>query len=703
MQSPLRLAPHVLFSAAVSLIGIPTGAEAQQPAQPAPAPHTQADWVRKSNENARLMVELMAKLQPETASQLGVDGHDEEITDLSPGIVARQLAAIRPVHAELVRRLSATTDPKVKQDLEILVKAASDMIKEIELSEKLLVPYFSLDMMFFGSFRGLLDDQIAATRRPAALVRLRKYTGLEPGTKPSTELAMAYVRERMNHPGLVAPIRSKIEKDLGQAPFLVEGIGKLFEKFAIKGYEPAYEKLKQQLAAWHEFIKSEVLPRSRDDFRLPPELYSFTLEQFGIDIPPEELAAMAHRAYSDIQGQMQVVAAQVAEEKRLASPDYREVIKVLKKDQLVGNAILSHYQERLKEIEQIIRDKQILTLPARAARIRIATAAESTATPAPNMHPPRLMGNTGEVGEFVLPLNVPDKSGKMQKFDDFNFAAASWTLTAHEARPGHELQFASIIEHGVSDARATFAFNSTNVEGWGLYSEWLIEPFEPADGHLICLQHRLIRAARAFLDIELQTGKITREAGPGDAQERRRSLRRDGQPGSRALYFLGTRPGQLVLLRLHSFTRVAGGDGKSAGTAVQREGLSRLRPGTGAVASALDEESGDGRVRDEAGECIIEVIGRPGDGQKVRGVLARRTWALELIAPQMRVSASADLHGRQPGDDQERKDENGEHKPNRDKIGDVRREHIDPVSRRNLFQAGRLLRSSIHGNERLDE
>ena len=208
---------------------------------------------------------------------------------------------------------------------------------------------------------------------------------------------------------------------------------------------------------------------------------------------------------------MQKVAAQVAREKGLPSADYRDVIKALKKEQLVGDAILTHYKARLKQIEEIIRDKQILSLPDRDARIRIATEAESAAIPAPNMHPPRLIGNTGEVGEFVLPLNVPDKAGKMQKFDDFNFAAASWTLTAHEARPGHELQFASIIEQGVSDARATFAFNSTNVEGWGLYSEWLIEPFEPAEGHLICLQHRLMRAARAFLDIELQTGKITRE------------------------------------------------------------------------------------------------------------------------------------------------------------------------------------------------
>jgi len=122
-----------------------------------------------------------------------------------------------------------------------------------------------------------------------------------------------------------------------------------------------------------------------------------------------------------------------------------------------------------------------------------------------------MKGNTGEMGEFVLPLNVPDKSGKMQNFDDFTFEAASWTLTAHEARPGHEMQFASIIEAGVSDARTIFAFNSTNVEGWGLYSEWIMQPYMPAEGQLISLQHRLMRAARAFLDPELQLGKTTRD------------------------------------------------------------------------------------------------------------------------------------------------------------------------------------------------
>jgi len=44
-------------------------------------------------------------------------------------------------------------------------------------------------------------------------------------------------------------------------------------------------------------------------------------------------------------------------------------------------------------------------------------------------------------------------------------------MTAHEARPGHELQFAAMVERGVSIAAPHSPSNSTNAEGWGLYAE----------------------------------------------------------------------------------------------------------------------------------------------------------------------------------------------------------------------------------------
>jgi hypothetical protein len=202
----------------------------------------------------------------------------------------------------------------------------------------------------------------------------------------------------------------------------------------------------------------------------------------------------------------------VAREKGWKLTDYRDVLRELKKHPIVGEAILPHYQARIREVEDIIRREKIVTLPARDMQIELASEAESAAIPAPNMRMPRLIGNRGEKGTFVLPLRIPAGPGEPSKqFDDFSFEAASWTLTAHEGRPGHELQFSAIVEKGVSIARALFAMNSVNAEGWGLYAEAELQPYEPLEGQFIALQHRLMRAARAFLDPGLQLGTIDRE------------------------------------------------------------------------------------------------------------------------------------------------------------------------------------------------
>lgn len=230
-------------------------------------------------------------------------------------------------------------------------------------------------------------------------------------------------------------------------------------------------------------------------------------------MPVEELISRAKTSFREIQNEMNTLAPLVAKQKGFASGgDYRDVIRQLKKEQFAGEAILPRYQARIKEIEGLIRENHIVTLPQREMAFRLASAAETAATPAPHVDPPRLIGNTGERAAFVLPLRIPAEPGKPEiGFDDFTFDAAAWTLTAHEGRPGHELQFASILEKGVSQARVLFAFNSVNVEGWALYAEAEMKPLEPLDGQLIALQHRLMRAARAFLDPSLQLGRMTRE------------------------------------------------------------------------------------------------------------------------------------------------------------------------------------------------
>jgi uncharacterized protein (DUF885 family) len=207
---------------------------------------------------------------------------------------------------------------------------------------------------------------------------------------------------------------------------------------------------------------------------------------------------------------MQRIARQIAEKNGYASSDYRAVMRELNRQQVPEDELMDFYRARLEEIEKIIRENDIVSLPQRPAVIRRATEAESAAIPAPFMSPPQLIGNTGQPGEFVLVTSNPsDDSG--EAMDDFGSPASTWALTAHEARPGHEMQFAAMLETGVSNARAIYAFNSANVEGWGLYAEAIMLEYFSPEGQLFGLRARLMRAARAFLDPMLNLGLIKPE------------------------------------------------------------------------------------------------------------------------------------------------------------------------------------------------
>ena len=481
-------------------------------APPAPRPVSGGDWIARSDQNAQLLLEVQARFAPELAAKTGVAGIDDRISDFTPGYRERTRAALRQAISALEDRRKSETDPNVSEDLVILIDAAGRQIQGSELQEKLQVPYTNIARLIFTSVRALLDPQIAPERRPAALARVRKYAGIEPGYTPSVQLVQSETRDGFRK-GLLPPSRIEVENDLSTSQFLIDGIDKLFADYKIEGAEQPVATLHRQLEDHLLFVRAEVLPKAREDFRLPRELYEFQLRQVGVDISGEELAQRAHRGFDQIQGEMQRIAARVAQQRGLPSGNYRDVIRELKKSQIPDDKVLDFYKKRLAQIEEIIRSHHLVTLPARAARIRLGTPAENAQQPAPHMVPPRLIGNTGEQGEFVLPLSMPGKVE--QKYDDFNFDAAAWTLTAHEARPGHELQFSSMVERGVSQARAIFAFNSVNAEGWGLYAEAITLPYMPDDGKLISLQLRLQRAVRAFVDPELQMGKWT----PGSARE----------------------------------------------------------------------------------------------------------------------------------------------------------------------------------------
>jgi uncharacterized protein (DUF885 family) len=555
---PMQIRPWI--TRVVIVTGLLAGIGALRAENPA--------WIEKSNRNAKILLDATNKFAPEAAARTGFEGFDDQVADLGPRINERTEAATIAARDELAKQLLTETDPLVRQDLEILIQSANNTLETARLTNKLTLPYIDLgQLIFFGEF-SLLSDQIAEARRPSALTRLKLYTGQAPGSTSIFQLAKDRFAESAADPTRIGPYKEQVLQSMANAARYSAGIRDLYKKYGLDqqpGAAEALNALEKQLTDYNEWVKTAVLPRARTGFRLPAELYADNLKNFGLDIPPEELIQKALVSFGEIRNEMKALSPLVAKEHGLADTDYRAVMKALKKDQLTKDKVEAYYHEVITQIEAIIRRERIVTLPERAMIMRLASEAENASQPAPHMQPPPLVNNKGERGTFVLTTgNPPAADGAAtQGYDDFTHRAAAWTLTAHEGRPGHELQFSAMVERGVSQARSIFAFNSVNVEGWALYAEAEMKPYEPLAGQLFALQARLQRAARAFLDPMLNLGLITKErahdiltqdVGLSEAmttQELDRYTFR--APGQATSYFYG----YLKLMEIRTATEVA--------------------------------------------------------------------------------------------------------------------------------------------------
>ena len=160
------------------------------------------------------------------------------------------------------------------------------------------MPFIDASAAIFGGLQTLLDDQVAAERRPAAVVRLRKYAGVEPGYTPFTDVLKQRVMEQMAKPGVVYPRAVEMETELGRNKNYVDGIADAVREVQADRLAGAVTRsCATQLAATTRGCAATVLPKARTDFRLPPEEYALSLESYGVDIPPAQLAAMAHKAF----------------------------------------------------------------------------------------------------------------------------------------------------------------------------------------------------------------------------------------------------------------------------------------------------------------------------------------------------------------------------------------------------------------------
>jgi uncharacterized protein (DUF885 family) len=290
---------------------------------------------------------------------------------------------------------------------------------------------------------------------------------------------------------------------------------------------------KPALAALHGFqnyLANDLAKRHQADWRLGKDKYQRKFRYvLATDLSPEQVLSTAESDLKTMRARMLELSLPLHRKMYSSHTDHAdlgvherenriisEVLDKIAERHATPDTYMSDAKRDLDEARAFVREKNLLTLPARGNLQVIDTPefmrgiyAVGGFNPAPVLEP--------QLGAFYwitpMPKDWPAKR-VASKLREYNFYHLK-LLTIHEAMPGHYVQgeFANDIEPKRRRVLRALAGSGTYVEGWASYTEQMMLD----EGYLndppelrLTLQKELLRMfANTILDVRLQTLGMT--------------------------------------------------------------------------------------------------------------------------------------------------------------------------------------------------
>lgn len=475
-----------------------------------PSKKNEPEWTQKSRNLTFEYAESIAHLHPEYVSDMGIPGYEHLTKPFSKDYDKERYALAWKWKGRLERMLQNESDEELRTDIKILLERVSMELEEIELAKKEgVISFLPMSEYVFLNLKDLIKKDSSKEKLSNALSRFRYFVHGDEEQLPLADGFTSYLLNQMNHlkeNGKAGfwPTLHEIETYFEDSDEYLKSIEELLARWKEEEWREDFELLKVQEANYRQFIRTKVLPFARKTNRTPYSIYAFTLKDMGVKDVPETLIETAKKDYLATYGEFKKLASELALKHDLKKNDPVSVIRFLQEKKINNSdELLKLYVKVNDDLLRVVKEHDLFTIKEKPNLIiRFATPAEARSLPAPYfVNSPFFGKEQNRPAEFVI---TPADGGR----DDFNFPEAVVTLTAHEAMPGHALQYHVMKERGTSLMRALMAFNSVNVEGWGLYAEDLVYPYLTKEEQFVTLQRRLWRQARMFLDPELNLGRI---------------------------------------------------------------------------------------------------------------------------------------------------------------------------------------------------
>jgi len=433
--------------------------------------------------------------KPSDATAAGFHQFDTQLEDPSPAAREAHIAFLRRAESEF-----AAMPDSIDRDL-VLAHVRGDLLEleRIRMWEKNPDQYsssmtnsiFILMSRTFASAEERLRSVVARERQmPRALEIAR--SNLKNAPRVYTEVAI----EQM--PGIIGFVEHDVP-----AAFSKVTDAKLNADFA-----DANGRVVEALRSYEKWLKSDLLPRSRGDFRLGAELYRKKLEYDEmVDTPLDQLL---RQGYDDLRRNQQAfrkVAASVDPKK---TP--MEIMDALAHDHPAPDHLLEAFRNTLGGLRNYIVEHHIVTIPSDVPPIVEETPPFMRALTSASMDTPGPY--EGVAKEAFFNVTLPEAGWPPQTIEEWmeGFNRGTIVSTAvHEVYGGHYVQFLW-VKQAPSKVRKLFGCSS-NAEGWAHYNEQMMLDEGYGNGDLKLrlgqLQDALLRNARYIVGIQMHTGNMT--------------------------------------------------------------------------------------------------------------------------------------------------------------------------------------------------
>jgi uncharacterized protein (DUF885 family) len=339
---------------------------------------------------------------------------------------------------------------------------------------------------------------------------------------PAERLRSVVARERLiprvlqsARENLKNPPQVYTEIALEQVPGLVS----FFQNDVPKAFEPVTDaKLRSEfqesnravmgaLEAYGAWLKNDLLPRSKGNFRIGAETYQKKLlYDEMVDTRLDKLLEIGYKDLRRNQEEFRRVARQI-DPKRAR----QQILEELERDHPAGDKLMETFRGVLSGLRDFIEKRQIATIPSPVFPIVQETPPFSRALTTASMDTP---GPYEKAKEAFFNVTLPDPGWPPQKQEEYleGFNRGTIISTAvHEVYPGHYTQFLWL--QSVTTKARKLLYCGSNAEGWAHYSEQMMldEGYGSGDLKLRLgqLQDALLRNARYIAGIQMHTGKMT--------------------------------------------------------------------------------------------------------------------------------------------------------------------------------------------------